>query len=149
MLQSTSDLADRSSSARMSSTRHAVTRGPSFTGLGKRPDFTPSHQVRQETGKMGGTGGVASRSPMMVLSRTKPVEGNKVEVVIEAYLTAHPSLRCAANISLPISRRGGGFLTQLSPWVKRNATAGVCSCVRYLIFLAQKIAPTRRDGLPT
>ena len=87
---------------------------------------------------MGGTGGVASRSPMMVLSRTMPVEGNKVEVVIEADLTAHPSLRCAANISLPISRLvGRSDLTQLSLWARRDATAGVCSHVRYLIFLAQ------------
>src|SRR5437660_1364010 len=35
----------RSNSLRMSSTRHAVMRGPSLTGLGKRPDLTPAHQV--------------------------------------------------------------------------------------------------------
>ena len=34
----------------MSSTRHAVVRGPSFTGLGNRPDFTPDHQVDLQTG---------------------------------------------------------------------------------------------------
>jgi len=32
----------RSMRVRMSSTRQAVIRGPSFTGLGKRPDFTPT-----------------------------------------------------------------------------------------------------------
>jgi hypothetical protein len=36
--------------ARMSSTRHTVMRGPSFTGLGKRPDLTPAHQVDLLTG---------------------------------------------------------------------------------------------------
>lgn len=34
----------------MSATRHAVVRGPSFTGLGKRPDFTPAHHVDLLTG---------------------------------------------------------------------------------------------------
>jgi hypothetical protein len=34
----------------MSSTRQAVLRGPSLTGFGKRPDFTPAHQVDLETG---------------------------------------------------------------------------------------------------
>jgi hypothetical protein len=34
----------------MSSARQAVIRGPSFTGLGKRPVFTPSHQVDLLTG---------------------------------------------------------------------------------------------------
>jgi hypothetical protein len=29
----------------MSSARQAVHRGESFTGFGKRPDFTPSHQL--------------------------------------------------------------------------------------------------------
>src|SRR5690606_920884 len=46
-------------SARISSTRQAVTRGPSFTGLGKRPDFTPAHHVDLRTGISGGIGGVA------------------------------------------------------------------------------------------
>ena len=36
--------------ARMSSTRHAVIRGPSFTGLGYRPLLTPAHHVDFETG---------------------------------------------------------------------------------------------------
>src|SRR5271167_2122535 len=36
--------------ARMSSTFQAVVRGPSFTGLGKRPDLTPAHHVERPTG---------------------------------------------------------------------------------------------------
>ena len=34
----------------MSSTFQAVVRGPSFTGFGKRPDFTPAHHVDRPTG---------------------------------------------------------------------------------------------------
>jgi hypothetical protein len=34
----------------MSSTRQTVIRGPSFTGWGNRPDFTPAHQVDLLTG---------------------------------------------------------------------------------------------------
>ena len=40
-------------SRRISSTRHAVVRGPSFTGAGKRPDFTPAHHVDLLTGISG------------------------------------------------------------------------------------------------
>jgi hypothetical protein len=36
--------------ARMSPTRHAVIRGPNFTGFGYRPDLTPAHQVDLLTG---------------------------------------------------------------------------------------------------
>jgi hypothetical protein len=36
--------------ARMSSTRHAVVRGPSLTGLGNRPALTPAHHVERPTG---------------------------------------------------------------------------------------------------
>jgi hypothetical protein len=36
--------------ARISSTLHTVIRGPSFSGLGKRPDFTPAHQVVRPIG---------------------------------------------------------------------------------------------------
>jgi hypothetical protein len=40
----------RAISCLMSSTRHAVMRGPSFTGLGYRPDLTPAHHVERLTG---------------------------------------------------------------------------------------------------
>jgi hypothetical protein len=54
----------------MSSTRQAVIPLPSFTGAGKRPDFTPAHQVDFATG-MGPAG------PRMTASRTKPSFGNE------------------------------------------------------------------------
>src|SRR3982074_1230271 len=53
-------------SARMSSTRQAVMRGPSFTGLGYRPLFTPAHQVDLLTG-------IGPRGARMPDSLTKPV----------------------------------------------------------------------------
>jgi hypothetical protein len=37
-------------SRRMSSTRHAVVRGPSLTGRGKRPLLTPAHHVERPIG---------------------------------------------------------------------------------------------------
>lgn len=62
--------------ARISSTRHAVMRSPSFrTGCGNRPDFTPAHQVDLETGISGGIGGLAVGSPIICLRRRKPVAG--------------------------------------------------------------------------
>jgi hypothetical protein len=39
----------------MSSTRHAVVRGPSFTGRGKRPLLTPAHHVERPIGYTRGT----------------------------------------------------------------------------------------------
>ena len=38
----------------MSSTRHAVMRGPSLTGLGKVPAFTLRQSVADENGKIAG-----------------------------------------------------------------------------------------------
>jgi len=66
----------------MSSTRHTVMRGPSFTGLGKRPDLTPAHQVLFDTGIMAGIGGQLVESPMILGNRTKPVSGKGVEVFL-------------------------------------------------------------------
>jgi hypothetical protein len=48
----------------MSSTRQAVIRGPSFTGRGKRPDLTPSHQVDFPTGIKAGIGCSVRESPI-------------------------------------------------------------------------------------
>ena len=42
---------------RMSEHFHAVMFGASFTGFGKRPFFTPAHQVDLLTGIIGGIGG--------------------------------------------------------------------------------------------
>jgi hypothetical protein len=58
----------RAMSARISSTRQAVIRGPSLIGFGNRPVFTPSHQVDLETG----IGPVGAR---IVERRRKPVSG--------------------------------------------------------------------------
>src|SRR5262245_11522444 len=54
-----------SMSARTSSARHAVIRGPSFTGFGYRPDLTPAHQVDLLTG-------IGPPGPMMDAKRIKP-----------------------------------------------------------------------------
>jgi hypothetical protein len=51
-------------------------RGPSLIGFGKRPDFTPAHQVLFDTGIIGGVGGLLLESPIMRGSRTKPVSGS-------------------------------------------------------------------------
>lgn len=49
----------------MSWTRQTVVLGPSFTGLGKRPCRTPSHQVERLTG-------IGPRGAIMSFSRTNP-----------------------------------------------------------------------------
>jgi hypothetical protein len=55
-------------SARTSSTRQTVVRGPSFTGLGYRPVRTPSHQLLLLMG-------IGLPGPIMADSLTKPVCG--------------------------------------------------------------------------
>jgi hypothetical protein len=62
--------------ARISSTRQAVILGPSLTGLGKRPDLIPAHQVDLLTGMTAGIGGFALGLPRIWGSRTYPVSGN-------------------------------------------------------------------------
>jgi hypothetical protein len=62
-------LAPRSMIARISSTRQAVIRGPSLTGLGNRPDLTPAHQVDLQTG-------MGPRGAMIRGRRTRPVFGS-------------------------------------------------------------------------
>src|SRR3954467_12834639 len=49
----------------MSSTRHAVMRGPSLTGFGNRPDLIPAHHVDLLTG-------IGPFGARMELSRTNP-----------------------------------------------------------------------------
>src|SRR5690606_33492702 len=53
----------------MSSTRHAVMRGPSLTGFGKRPSLMPAHQVDLLTG-------IGPAGARMEANRTKPVAGS-------------------------------------------------------------------------
>jgi len=56
-------------SSRISSTRHAVVRGPSLTGFGNRPVRTPSHHVERLTG-------IGPSGARIDASRTNPVGGN-------------------------------------------------------------------------
>src|SRR3546814_3706471 len=55
----------------MSSTRHAVMRGPSLTGFGNRPSLMPAHQVDLLTG-------IGPLGARIEASRTKPVAGRSV-----------------------------------------------------------------------
>jgi len=63
-------------SLRMSSTRQAVQRSPSFTGFGYRPLETPAHHVDFDTGMIAGVGGFVCLSPMICRSLKNPVSGN-------------------------------------------------------------------------
>jgi hypothetical protein len=63
--------------ARISSTRHAVTRGDSLTGAGYRPDLQPAHHADFLIGMIGGIGGSALGSPMICGKRRNPVSGNE------------------------------------------------------------------------
>ena len=60
----------------MSAQRHAVIPGPIFIGAGKRPLFTPAHQVDLPTGMTAGIGGSALRSPRMSQRRAYPISGS-------------------------------------------------------------------------
>ena len=55
-------------SFQMSSARQTVVLGPSLLGLGKRPSFTPCHQVDLDTG-------IGPCGYKMLDKRTKPVLG--------------------------------------------------------------------------
>lgn len=68
---------------RISSTRQAVIRGPSLIGLGKRPDFTPAHQVLFDTGMIAGIGGLVFELPIICDNRTKPVSGKICDAVVD------------------------------------------------------------------
>ena len=61
----------------MSSTFHAVVRGPSLTGFGKRPVLIPAHQVERPTG-------IGPRGARIEASRTKPVRGRECLVCSSA-----------------------------------------------------------------
>ena len=53
----------------MSSHRHAVVLGPSFTGFGKRPSATPAHHDELEMGSSGSNPGEDFWSPIICFSR--------------------------------------------------------------------------------
>lgn len=74
----------------MSLTLHAVVRGPSFIGLGKRPDLTPAHQVDLETG-------IGPLGPKIEDTRTNPSSGNERPAHNAASVTSSSFLRiCSA-----------------------------------------------------
>jgi len=77
--------------ARISSTFQTVVRGPSFTGLGNFPDFTPAHQDDFLTGIIGGVGGTALGLPIICDKRKKPVSG------IERYIISAFGFVCEVS----------------------------------------------------
>lgn len=72
----------------MSSTSHSVVRGPSLTGFGNFPSFTPCHQVDFDTGIRGVS--LRCGSPTICLIRKKPVVGS--ESVAVSVLLGGPSI---------------------------------------------------------
>lgn len=90
--------------SRISSTRHAVTRGPSFTGLGKYPDLTPSHQQVFCTGMMGGIGGSALGSPIICFRRRKPVSGNCCMLIAPFRMRPLPADRASKHQAIRANR---------------------------------------------
>jgi hypothetical protein len=77
----------RSIRALMSSTRQVVIRGPSFTGWGKRPSFTPAHHVDLLTGispcgsKIVSNGSASDRRGVSIGPRWRPFAGKKLQYV--------------------------------------------------------------------
>jgi hypothetical protein len=69
----------------MSSIRHAVIRGPNFTGFGKRPDFTPFHHVVLQIGINGRIFGWDFLLPIICERRKKPVSG--IAAIFKLHLT--------------------------------------------------------------
>jgi hypothetical protein len=66
--------------------RQAVILGPSFTGLGYRPDLTPAHHVDLLTG-------IGPAGPMIALKRMKPVDivGTSLDIATSMGLERQPS----------------------------------------------------------
>lgn len=138
-------------SARISSTRQAVTREPNFTGFGKRPDLTPAHQQDFLTGMIGGMGGLARGSPIICGKRRKPVWGSWfiASVLVQVSTDASSDFRCVywlysesqkpykvlAPYFMRISRASGIFLIQ-----RRTVSSLIgapISSVYAAMFLAQ------------
>src|SRR6185503_10196800 len=68
--------ANSSTNVRMSSTRQAVVRGPSFTGSGNRPVLIPAHHVLLLTG-------IGPFGPRIDFNRTNPVVGSSYFSVVD------------------------------------------------------------------
>lgn len=67
----------------MSDARHTVTAGDSLIGAGKRPAFTPAHQVDLLTGTRGGIPRLGS--PITCLRRRNDSFGRVIGNSIELY----------------------------------------------------------------
>lgn len=84
----------------MSSTRHAVMRGPSFTGFGKRPSLMPAHHVDLLTG-------IGPFGERIEASRTKPVVGSSVrfdKIRLRLFVTDIDFLHPATPRSLKVQK---------------------------------------------
>ena len=79
----------------MSSTRHAVMRGPSLTGFGYRPLFTPAHHVDFETG-------IGPSGAMMLGSLTNPAVGSRFDPDMSASVQLRTRQFC------PVRSASGG-----------------------------------------
>jgi hypothetical protein len=89
----------------MSSARHAVMRGPSFTGFGKRPDLMPAHHVDLLTG-------IGPAGAMIEESRTKPVFGRglcRVSEMSSAIVSLRATQHGAILDDLRVSETEFGF----------------------------------------
>ena len=109
---------------RISSTRHAVVRGPNLTGFGKRPSLMPAHQVDFDTG-------IGPRGANIDARRTKPVSG---------------SVACCAKVRLhPIQDEGICGRPKLS---RANSRRFVANSPRYAMLRQLSFAaasdPARR-----
>ena len=77
-------------SARISSTRHTVIRGPSLIGFGKRPVLTPFHQVDLLTG-------IGPAGARRLARRTKTVSGSGYEFCMGRIIHLWMSLSLAGS----------------------------------------------------
>jgi hypothetical protein len=105
----------------MSSTFHAVVRGPSFTGLGKRPDLTPAHQVDRPTG-------IGPAGARIAASRTNPVFGRS-------------SLLC----STPLFARSNFIISTLAVRVTAPATISNLNSSLSLVGSIRSLARVRKN----
>jgi hypothetical protein len=77
----------------MSSTFQTVVRGPSLTGLGKRPVFTPCHQVERPTG-------IGPSGARIEVRRTKPSFGKECVIVgVEEEFALSDCMRMVPSVS--------------------------------------------------
>jgi len=75
----------------MSDSLQQVVLGPSFTGCGYRPDFTPDHQVDLLTGMIAEIGGSAFGLPMICDNLSKQCCETRFCICSPSHL---PSRRC-------------------------------------------------------